>query len=106
MHGTSAVSIILVMFMAEMGFHLVHIPFLDAAAKYSVLFGDSLPPTLISQRARSIAVSTNSCVGIQPRIGSVERWESIRQKALLWRGLEVFINVYIGSLARMHDSCM
>ena len=50
------------MFMAEMGFHLVHIPFLDAAAKYSVLFGDSLPPTLISQRARSIAVSTNSCV--------------------------------------------
>ena len=55
MHGTSAVSIILVMFMAEMGFHLVHmhIPFLDAAAKYSVLFGDSLPPTLISQRARN-----------------------------------------------------
>ena len=38
MHGTSAVSIILVtiyMFMAEMGFHLVHMPFLDAAAKYS-----------------------------------------------------------------------
>ena len=102
MHGTSAVSIILVMFMAEMGFHLVHIPFLDAAAKYSVL----LPPTLISQRARSIAVSTNSCVGIQPRIGSIERWESIRQKALLWRGLEVFMNVYIGSLARMRDSCM
>ena len=69
MHGTSAVSIILVMFMAEMGFHLVHIPFLDAAAKYSVLFGDSLP---ISQRARSIAVSTNSCViGIQPQIGSM-----------------------------------
>ena len=61
MHGISAVSIILVMFMAEMDFHLVHIPFLDAAAKYSVLFGDSLPPTLISQRAR-IAVSTNSCV--------------------------------------------
>ena len=49
------------MFMAELGFHLVHIPFLDAAAKYSVLklFDDSLPPTLISQRARSIA---NSCV--------------------------------------------
>ena len=65
MHGTSAVSIILVtiyMFMAEMGFHLVYIPFLDAAAKYSLLFGDSLPPTSISQRARSIAVSTNSCV--------------------------------------------
>ena len=67
MHGTSAVSIILVtiyMFMVEMGFHLVHISFLDAAAKYSVVcfFGDSLPPTLISQRARSIAVSTNSCV--------------------------------------------
>ena len=102
MHGTSAVSIILVMFMAEMGFHLVHIPFLDAAAKYSVLFSDSLPPTLISQRARSIAVSTNSCVGIQPRIGSIERWESIRQKALLWRGLEVFMNVYIGSLARSY----
>ena len=58
--------------MAEMGFHLVHIPFLDAAAKCSVLFGDSLPPTLISQRARSIAVSTKSCVGIQPRIGSIE----------------------------------
>ena len=57
MHGTSAVSIILVMFMAEMD-----IPFLDAAAKYTVLFGDSLPPTLISQRARSIAVGTNSCV--------------------------------------------
>ena len=100
MHGTSAVSIILVMFMAEMGFHLVHIPFLDAAAKYSVLFGDSLPPTLISQRARSMAVSTNSCViGIQPRIGSIERWESIGQKALLWRGLEVFMNVYIRSWA-------
>ena len=81
MHDTSAVSIILVLFMAEMGFHLVYIPFLDAAAKYSVLFGDSLPPTLISQRARSIAVSTNSCViGIQPRIGFIERWESIRQK--------------------------
>ena len=61
-HACSAVSIILVMFMAEMGFHLVHIPFLYAAAKYSVLFGDSLPPTLISQRARSIAVGTNSCV--------------------------------------------
>ena len=29
------------------------------SAKYS---GDSLPPTLVSQRARSIAVSTNSCV--------------------------------------------
>ena len=80
--------------------------FLDAAAKYSVLFSDSLPPTLISQRARSIAVSTNSCVGIHPRIGSIERWESIRQKALLWRGLEVFMNVYIGSLARMRDSCI
>ena len=107
MHGTSAVPIILVMFMAEMGFHLAHIPFLDAAAKYSVLFGDSLPPNLINQRARSIAVSTNSCViGIQPQIGSIERWESIRQKALLWRGLEVFMNAYIGSWARMHDSCM
>ena len=48
------------MFMAEMGFHLVHIPFLDAAAKYSMLFGDSLSPTLINQRAR---ISTaNSCV--------------------------------------------
>ena len=101
MHGTSAVSIILVMFMAEMGFHLVHIPFLGAAAKYSVLFGDSLPPTLISQRARSIAVSTNS-----RNPASIERWESIRQKALLWRGLEVFMNAYIGSWARMHDSCM
>ena len=75
MYGTSAVSIILVMFMAEMGFHLVHVyvPFLDAAAKYSVLFGDSLPPNLISQRARSIAVSTNSCViGIQPQVGEYQ----------------------------------
>ena len=83
-------------------------PYMSGTATHypRVLFGDSLPPTLISQRARSIAVSTNSCVGIQPRIGSIERWESIRQKALLWRGLEVFINVYIGSLARMHDSCM
>ena len=80
---------------------------MHAAAKYSVLFADSLPPTLISQRARSMAVSTNSCViGIQPRIGSIERWESIGQKALLWRGLEVFMNVYIRSWARMHDSCM
>ena len=85
MHGTSAVSIILVMFMAEMGFHLVHIYFflMQLQNIVHVLFGDSLPPTLISQRARSIAVSTNSCVGIQPRIGSIERWESIRQKALL-----------------------
>ena len=34
------------------------------ASRCSVLFGDSLPPTLISQRARSIAVTvnTNSCV--------------------------------------------
>ena len=82
MHGTSnsAVSIILVtiyMFMAEMGFHLVHIPFLDAAAKYSVLFGDSLPPTLISQWARSIAVSTNSCV-----IGGKLTTELVAQKSL------------------------
>ena len=45
------------MFMAKMGFHLVHIPFLDAAG-----VRDSLSPTLISQRTRSIAVSTNSCV--------------------------------------------
>ena len=61
MHGTSAVSIILAtiyMVMAKMGFHLVHIPFLDAAAKYIVCF----LVTSISQRARSIAVSTNSCV--------------------------------------------
>ena len=53
MHGTSAVSIILVtiyMFMAEIGLTLipfVHIPFLDAAAKNNVLFGDSLPENLI-----------------------------------------------------------
>ena len=39
-------------------------------------------------------------------IGSIERWESIRQKALFWKGLEVFMNAYIGSWARMHDSCM
>ena len=39
-----------------MDFHLVHIPFLDAAAKYSVLFGDSLPPTLISQRAQLVQI--------------------------------------------------
>ena len=28
-------------------------------------------------------------------IGSIERWES-RKKALLWKGLEVFMNTYIG----------
>ena len=55
MHGTSAVSIYN---LYVYGFHLVHIHFLDAAAKYSMLFGDSLSPTLINQRARSMAVST------------------------------------------------
>ena len=50
MHGTSAVSIILV---------TIYMLMLDAAANCNVLFGDSLPLT----RARSIAVSTaNSCV--------------------------------------------
>ena len=38
-------------------------PFLDAAAKNNVLFGDSLPENLIDQRVRSIAIiTTNSCI--------------------------------------------
>ncbi len=45
-------------------------------------------------------------------IGSIERWESIRQKALLWKGLDKFGSVHecvdwvkgpVGHF--MHDSC-
>ena len=40
-----------------------------------------------------------------PRIGFIERWESIRQKALLWKGLEVFMNALGVGHVRMIPAC-
>ena len=43
-----------------------------------------------------------------PAIGSFGRWESIRQKALLWKGLDKFGSVHecvYWELGFMHDSC-